>query len=345
MISTGCKLGVELIKHAFINEAKIIYNYESNGSPGVLLKGMIGDEQMTFGNMYSIKLDTEQTMFQAHFSVDEAYLGLGYGREMMAVMTKLAQINDGYIVNISWDGSVTTDMNLKFMKSIINDSGFEIIPICIIRLGDMNTPIVFKIKDLEMIISQINEQTNNGLDNEKIKKLKDTIKKITLSKQVFNFKGMTYSVGYMIKNIGAKASFPVQLESDEDRNAPENRWEERKRIYGIKEQRATNVLHTRNPGLKEQEEKAAYQDMMDDLDNRPINFLYSYGEGREPFINYGHLVYSALDACCEDARIDSLTLSSLVWISNHIAKYPLLQEYKARIDNGIREAEKEKEEA
>lgn len=343
LISAGQLDCAEIVKTAFINDAKILYGYGDGGSPRVRLIGKIKDRDMTFGGMNSYRLPTEQNLFQIHRQVDHEYLGLGYGEEMLAVMAKLAQINDGNIAIIPWGGSIETNNAVKSIKSMIRGrGGIEIVPICMLQMEDLKEeeeseedlgrPIVFKRKDIELVAPKI-----AGITTGMIKKLKETFKRVDLSENVYHFDGMTYSVGYIIKNVGAKISLPVQLEQEQQ--TTDDR-EQREADWDLKDQRAKDVKYIRNPGLKEKEEREEYGHMMRYLDSDPSLFLNCYGYGKKPYIDHPELADGAFEKALAEAINDSRYPSEAKYLARVISEYPTLHKYQERLTEAMRQKDK-----
>lgn len=324
--SVGCCSEAELIKLAFINQAKILYSYDSYGAPRVILSGLIKDKVVKFGEMYSVKLelDYEEQIFQVHRNIDEEYLGLGYGEEMLAVIAKLAQTNDGNIAIIPWGGSIESDHAVKSVKSMIRGrSGIELIPVCIVEVSEEHEPILFKRADVDSAIQKIEWSTGIKLSVDKVKKLKSTIQRVELGQNEYNFNGMRYSMGYIVKNTGAKISLPIQLEG---RRKSEDNYD----LQEERDKRARAVKYIRNPELKEKDDKRKYDDMMSCLNRNPSNFLYFYGTGEEPYAGHKDLADMAAEKCIKNAN--PLELKHLLRATS---EYPILAEYQERFRSAL----------
>jgi len=300
-----------------------------------MLVGLIDEKQVMFGQISSVALNTKQLIFQIHRHVDQSYLGLGYGEEMLAVMAKLAQINGGNIVIIPWIGSVESDHAVSSVKSMIRvRKGIEAIPICILHIQGMRKPMMFERQNIDNTIKDLMD-AGIYIDKKKIKKLKQTCQKVDLSQSVYNFDEMQYSVGYMIKNIDAKISIPVQLRVEEDNISRSENVE--------KSKRAKDVRYLRNPELKEKDETEE-RERIEYLDKRNIeNMLYNAKKRPGSFVNLyclGENAYTEREDLFNKAIEDLFTLIEsdsflLEYFGKLISRFDQLSRYKPRYDEVV----------
>lgn len=208
LLKNNHKSEAQFIKVSFINEAKIIYEWERGGVSSRLV-GRIGNVLHFFGEMYTLKLshmgvDTMDIgdVLQIHRGIDKEYLGLGYGQDMLAAMCNLAKLNKQYIAIIPWENNSESNYAIKSVESMLSDkSGFKLTPICIVET-EFSGPRLFKAKDLA---KKINDKDVIALLSNKIGTLSTEMEELETDDGI-----LLCSFGFLVENVSANVSIPVQ---------------------------------------------------------------------------------------------------------------------------------------
>ncbi len=236
LITSLTKVGVSfdshpelsLIKSAFINGAKILYGTDNYDSPKVTLIGVIDGRYHKLGNMETIAILAQKEnlipelkgkdFYTVHRYVDSPYRGLGYGEDMLACITKFIQEQNGVTCIISYDGTTESRYAIKTIHSMIkNQSGFRLIPICILVSGDK----VFALerKDVESVLEKkfkITREDEPEAFDSILYECNNVILSASVQKTYLKNKDLIqYSVGYAVINEGVRITIPAEPETEE----------------------------------------------------------------------------------------------------------------------------------
>ena len=219
----GLTQTANLVKSAFINEAKIVVNKTPDYIAVHLLgKTSYGERDLGETSAYILKIKPENNLangkpvWHQDRSVDPTYIGLGYGRDMMCALLEAIDSEGG--VSLSHDDP--SDMAKKNNSEKLGN-GFKVTRVCILRY--MSEKWLLE-ADFDNIMALIEEKVFANWDDYDVAHVQREVRNgvwnavsedyYTMPSHDMGDSGIKIETGLMIEWRGAKSSIPVKLDTD-----------------------------------------------------------------------------------------------------------------------------------
>lgn len=263
LTSLGLVSDAKLVKSAFINEAKIIVN-KATDYISVHLHGKTNYGERQFGETSAYPLTrilpdrnlvNGKPVWHQDRTVDKAYIGLGYGRDMMCALHEALASEGAVGLSHGQPSDIAQDNNSNKLGP-----GFKVTRVCIVRyeggvwllaadfdnimtLFDDNVWPSWDDYDKNKVIREVENGVWNAINEDYY----------TMPSHDLGGSGIKIETGLMIEWRGAKSSIPVKLDTENQRYTPLNAdsWS-----YRENADRDEKVLEIRGlkPKLKENNE-------------------------------------------------------------------------------------------
>lgn len=223
----GLTSAAKLTKSAFINEAKIIVN-KRPGYISANLYGKMNYGEREFGETSAYAMErltpdrnlvNGKQVWHQDRTIAQAYIGLGYGRDMMAALLEAVYSESGVTLSHDNPSTIAQDNNSNKLGS-----GFKVTRVCVVRY---KTGIWLLEADFDNIMTLIDDNVFSKWDDHDVSDVEREVRNsvwnaisedyYTMPSHDIAGSGIKIETGLMIEWRGAKSSIPVKLETEEYR--------------------------------------------------------------------------------------------------------------------------------